>query len=250
MVPVRAEGMPRLTAAIVILLLGAAAFSGCASSNAPVAPPPPVAKPADPTHSVAIIGSGQSQFTVDEVRAQPGRTLDEVLKWYPYGGLLRPFAGVIHRAVNRYLLTDRDRTIEPALSVPPAAIVGEAMARSLLASGRFTEVRAFEREPTGGDGQQADLIVRVMVPAWGLMRMRTGDPDLVSGFVNTHAVMVAGGTGVLVWETEEDVTAPQRLPLESLARDQQVARHELLGVLERAGQRLASELLYARSGTP
>jgi len=245
MAPVLDQRMSRLTAVAAIFLLGTAAFSGCASSTTP-APPLPVARPADPTHSVAIIASGQSQFAVDEFGAEPGRTLDEVLK-YPYWGLLRPLAGVVHHVVNRYLHTDRGRTIEPTLPLPPSSIVGEAMARSLQASGRFTEVRVVEREPTGADGQQADMIVRVTVPTWGLMRVRAGEPDLVSGFVDTRATMSARGTGVVVWETEEDVTAPRRLPLESLTRDQQIARQELIGVLERAGQRLASELLYARS---
>src|SRR5262249_45089085 len=141
----------------------------------------------------------------------------------------------------------RGPTIDPALPMPPSSIVGEAMARSLRASGRFTEVRAFESEPTG-EGQRTDMIIRVTVPTWGVMRVRTGDPDLVSGFVDTRALMVARGTGAVVWETEQDVTAPQRLPLESLTRDRDLAHQELIGVLERAGQRLASELLYSRSG--
>ena len=237
----------RLTAVAAILLLALTA-SGCApSTTTPAAPPPPVARPAEPTLSVAIVGTGQSQFAVDEPSAQPGRTLDEVLRWYPYGGMLRPLAGVLHRAVNRYFHTDRGRTIDPALPTPPSSIVEQAMARSLRASGRFTEVRVLDGEPTG-DGQPADMIVRVTVPTWGVMRVRSGDPDLVSGFVDARALMVARSTGVVVWETEEDVTAPQRLPLESLTRDRDLARQELVGVLERAGHRLASELLYSRSG--
>jgi hypothetical protein len=58
--------------------------------------------------------------------------------------------------------------------------------------------------------------------------------------------MVIGGTGVVVWENSEDVTDPERLPLESFARDRRFTRQQLIDVLERAGQQLATELLYAR----
>jgi len=84
------------------------------------------------------------------------------------------------------------------------------------------------------------------VPAWGLVRVREGEPDLLSAFADVRAQMVLRGTGVVVWEDNEDVTNPERLPLEAFTKDREFTRHELTEVLERAGQRLASELLYAR----
>ena len=104
-----------------------------------------------------------------------------------------------------------------------------------------------EREPVGEDRRRADAIVRLAVPAWGLVRVREGEPDLLSAFADVRAQMVLRGTGVVVWENTEDVTNPERLPLEAFTRDPELARQELTDVLERAGQRLASELLYARS---
>jgi hypothetical protein len=85
------------------------------------------------------------------------------------------------------------------------------------------------------------------VPEWGLMRIREGDPALMSAFVDARGQMAIRGTGVIVWESSEDVTDPERLPLESF-QDRRFSRQQLVDVLERAGQRLASELLYARSG--
>jgi len=65
---------------------------GCASS----APhPTPVARPFDDVHRVAIIVSGESTFAVAEDRVEPGRTFDEILKWHPYGGALRPVAKLV-----------------------------------------------------------------------------------------------------------------------------------------------------------
>ena len=78
------------------------------------------------------------------------------------------------------------------------------------------------------------------------LRVREGEPDLLSAFADVRAQMVLRGTGVVVWEDNEDVTNPERLPLEAFTKDREFTRHELTEVLERAGQRLASELLYAR----
>jgi hypothetical protein len=59
--------------------------------------------------------------------------------------------------------------------------------------------------------------------------------------------MVMGRTGIVVWDGSEDVTHPESAPLASFLRNRDFAREAMTDVLERAGQRLASELLYARS---
>ena len=103
------------------------------------------------------------------------------------------------------------------------------------------------REPIGDDRRGLDAITRVTVPEWGLMRVRAGDPDLLSAFADVRAQMAVPTTGVIVWETSQDMTGPERLPLASF-RDRRFTRQQLVDLLERAGQRLASELLYARNG--
>ena len=85
------------------------------------------------------------------------------------------------------------------------------------------------------------------MPAWGLVRVREGEPDLHSAFADVHAELVLRGTGVVVWKSTEDVTDLERVPLATFTADRKFTRQQLIDVLERAGQRLASELLYARS---
>ena len=121
-----------------------------------------------------------------------------------------------------------------------------ALARALHASGRFEEIRALAREPLGAERRGVDAIARVTVPQWGIVRVRAGDPDLLSAFADVRAQLTVPETGVIVWETSQDVTAPDRLPLASF-KDRRFTGGQLLDLLERAGQRLASELLYARS---
>ena len=229
---------------VAILFLG-----GCASSAPPL--PAPVTRPFDDVHRVAIIVSGESAFAVAEDRVEPGRTFDEILKWHPYGGALRPVAKLVHRAVNKVRDADQGATAARNVDgVSPGSTIARAMARTLEGSGGFKEIRILEREPSGEDRPRDDgALVRVTVPAWGIIRVRERerDPDLVSAFADVQASMVMGRTGVVVWDGSEDVTHPESAPLAAFVRNREFAREAMIGVLERAGQRLANELLYARS---
>jgi hypothetical protein len=217
--------------------------SGCASS---VPPTPPTARPAEGARRIAVVATGDSKFTVVEHRSEPGRTFDEVVKWTPYQWL-RPLGALVQSGVNWLLDSGRAATTAADVGgVAPREVVAEVLSRRLQASASFDDVRMLEGEPVGEERQRSDALIRVTVPAWGLVRVREGNPDLLSAFADVRAQMVIPGTGVVVWESSEDVTDPERLPLESFTRDRQLTRQQLIDVLERAGQRLASELLYAR----
>jgi len=228
---------------LLVLLVGS--LWGCASS----APPPqPAARPFDNVRRLAVVVTGDSRFTVLEHSAEPGRTFDEVLGWTPYKSLLQPLAALLHKGINWLLESDSTEAAGRDLAgISPKAAVSIAFAQALAASEQFQEIRMLEREPVGEDRRRVDAIVRLSVPAWGIVRVREGDPDLLSGFADVRAEMVIRGTGVVVWEKAEDVTDPERLPLESFRKDSEFTRHHLLDVLTRAGERLANELVYARS---
>jgi hypothetical protein len=235
---------------VFLLVLAVLPLWGCASSAPPPlqAAPPPAQRPFDKVRRVAVVSTGESRFAVVEHSAEPGRTFDEVLKWNTYGPMFRPLAVLVHQGIN--WLVGRDRaagTAPEAGAVSPTLIVANALARALHASGRFEEIRALAREPIGDERRGVDAIARVTVPEWGLVRVRAGDPDLLSAFADVRAQMTTSGTGVIVWETSQDVTDPQRLPLDSF-RDRRFTRQQLVDLLERAGQRLASELLYVEDG--
>ena len=238
-----------LKSVVVVCALALLPLSGCASS--PPSPVPAVATPApgpfDGVRRVAIVATGESRFAVLEPATEPGRTFDEVLKWNTYGPLFRPLAALVHQGIHWLIGLDRAADTAPDIkAVSPPTIVSAAFARALRARGRFEEVRAVEREPMGADRQRIDVIARVTVPEWGLVRVRAGDPALVSAFADVRAQMAVSGTGVIVWETSQDVTESERLPLASF-KDRRFTQQQLVEVLERAGQRLASELLYAGS---
>lgn len=232
----------RAVAVLLVLL----ALAGCATT-----PPPRSAAPSfERVRQLAVVVSGDSTFTVLEHRAEPGRTFDEILKWSfmsPYSSLLRPFAELVHRGVNWLLATDSTGAARVDLGdITPRSLVAGAFVQALESSGRFDAIRAYGREPVGEERSRADAIVRITVPAWGLVRVQEGDPELLSAFADTRAEMVAPGSGVTIWTAGEDVTDAERLPLRTFSGDREFTRQQLLAVLQRAGQRMAAELLYAR----
>jgi hypothetical protein len=233
-----------LHAVAVLLVLVVAAVSGCASSP----PVRPTARPFDDVRQLTVVVSGESQFTVLENSAEPGRTFDQVLAWNPYGALLKPIADLVHQVNNWFVEFDRKADASADLrDVSPAWLVARAFEETLRASGRFDEIRTLQREPAGDDRHRADIVLRLTVPTWGLVRVREGDPDLLSAFADVRAEMVARSTGVALWKGDEDVTDPERLALKAFTSDRALTRQQLLDVLERAGRRLANELLYAQS---
>jgi hypothetical protein len=237
-----------LRALTLVLLVAMFSLWGCASA----APPPrPAARPFDDVRRVAVIVSGDSAFSIEEHAVEPGRTFDEVIKWIPsfsYQAMLRPAAQLIHRGINWALGADRAVLVASSLrGVSPRSVVADSLARTLEASGWFTDVRTFDREPSGEDRRRADAIVRVSVPAWGLVRVREGEPSLLSGFADVRGQMTMRGTGVVLWEYREDVTHAEQVPVDAFLNDREFARQEMIDVLERAGQRLANEILYSRS---
>jgi hypothetical protein len=241
-----------MRAVVVVLVVLLAAVSGCATSSpSSVASTPTTTAPAagrlGALRQLAVVPSGESRFTVIENSAEPGRTFDEVLRWGPFHSLLRPIAELVHEGINWLLQVDRKSDAAVDLgAAAPRSLVSAAFVKSLDTSGRFGEILAYGREPRGEDRRRADAIVRITVPTWGLIRVQEGDPDLLSAFADVRAEMVEPATGVVVWADSEDVTHPERLPLKSFTSDREFTRQQLLDVLDRAGQRLASELLYSR----
>ena len=231
---------PRSGIVAVVLL----ALWGCASAP----PPRPSARPFDDVRRLAIVVSGESSLSVVGHNAEPGRTFNEILAWYPTKAWMRPLAKLVHQGINWALALDQTAAIARSVDgISPRTVVAAAMARKLRASDWFEEIRTLERGPPAEDRRRDDAVVRVMVPAWGLVRVRDGDPDLLAGFADVRGQMMQSGTGVFIWDGSQDVTSPEEFPLGAFMKDREFARQEMIDVLERAGQRLANELMYARS---
>jgi hypothetical protein len=235
--------MHRAVAILLVLIVVVA--SGCASTS----PPQPTARPFENLRQLVVVASGDTTFAVTQHSAEPGRTFDEILKWGSFGGWWwKPAADLAHRGINWLLQLNRKSDVSAGLGdVSPREMVATAFASTLRASGQYDEITTLTAEPSGDDRRSTDAIVRLAVPAWGLVRVREGEPDLHSAFADVRAEVVLRGTGVVVWKRSEDVTDFERVPLATFSADRNFTRQQLIDVLERGGQRLASELLYARS---
>jgi hypothetical protein len=235
--------MRRVSAALCLALV---ALGGCVSSSPRAGSRRSL--PLAHDGQIVVVTSGESRFSVmHEGNVQLDPTLDDVLRWVPYGALWRAVAQLAVSGVNELSEAERRAATAPHVrGLAPRTVVAEAFARALVGSGGIREVRTLDREPLGADRRGAVAIVRLAVPRWGLLRVLEGKPDLVAAFADVSAQAVVPETGAVLWEHEEDVTHPDRLPLDAFTRDRQFTRQGIVDVLERAGRRLAAEYLYAK----
>ena|SRR5688572_4425928 len=231
----------------LVLALTITATAGCASS---VPPPPPAPTAAFPeVRRVVVVPSGDSQFAVVPTATDAGRVFDDLFKWLPHKRILISIARLVYQGVTDLIEPGRPVGTAPR-DVTPGLVVAAAFTQALRSRGSFEHVAAMEREPVGDARREADAIVRLAVPSWGLVRVREGEPPLVSGFADVRVQMVRPDSGVVLWDHAEDVTHPDRRFLDALAKDRALTRESLIEVLERAGQRVASELVYAQRRGP
>jgi hypothetical protein len=199
---------------------------------------------------IVVVPSGNSEFAMTQESSKDGeRVLDEVLRWIPYKEFLVPLAKAVYWGVTWLIESERTSRTVPK-DVTPGIVVTAAFTQTLRLTGPFQQVVAMASEPVGDARRETDAIVRLTVPLWGLVRVRNGQPALVSGFADVRAQLVLRETGVVLWEHAEDVTHPERLAADAVSKDRALVREGLVEVLERAGRRLANELLYARGGGP
>jgi hypothetical protein len=239
--PAARSTVARLTLAVLI-----GTMWGCASS-APAPSARPSGRALDGVRRIVVVSSADSRFSTVQTGATRAGAVDEVMKWLPYiPSKWALIAGLVYKGVASFI--DRPVSSGAPPGVTPGSVVADEFVRTLRSSRPFAEVVPLDREPTGDARRDTDAILRVTVPSWGLVRVREGNPQLVAGFADVRAQMVLPESGVVVWEHEEDVTHPERLPLEVVTRDRALSHEQLVHVMERAGRRLANELVYARGG--
>jgi hypothetical protein len=240
-----------IAARSLFLLLAFSVLAGCASVPPPPPSPPATAGPAfHGARRIVVVPAGDSQFTVPrggEGEDTAERVFATIFKWVPQKRALIAIAQAVYQGVTAFLEGERAAGAVPR-DVTPGTVVARAFAQTLARRAPFDQVVAMEREPVGDDRHDADAIVRLSVPSWGFVRVRDGQPPLVAGFADVRAHMVMRETGALLWQHEEDVTHPDRLFADALTRDRAAIREGMIEVLERAGRRLASELVYAQGG--
>jgi hypothetical protein len=242
----------------VLLMLAMVDLTACAPTMPSPSVAAPPSAPVGEVRRLAVVPLGESKLTMpgvsntaasDDAASTLGRVFGDIAKWYPKAALYQALAVVIQRGVDWIFQDKRSPAADRyTRGITPSAVVADAFARTLVVSGRFDQVRTLDREPVGDDRRDTDAVVRVLVPAWGIVRVRDGKPEMMAAYADARAQVVVRPTSALTWEHDEDVTHGERLPVQAFTSDPQLARQALMDVLERAGQRLANELLYARGG--
>src|SRR5262249_10145119 len=112
----------------VAVLLAAALSSGCASAPAPASSFP---RQLDRVGRLVIVTSGQTRFMIVEHSTEPGRTLDEIVKWTPYVWL-RSLLPLVHEGINQLVALDDKAVAGRDLDrINPRSVVGETLAQRL-----------------------------------------------------------------------------------------------------------------------
>jgi hypothetical protein len=237
----------------LVLVVALVSLSACAPSLPPPSVSAPTGPPVGAVRRLAVVASGPSTLTMPGPApstadsANVARIFGEIAKWYPKAAWMGPLAVLVQRGVDWLFEDGRSSAADRhARGVAPGAVVAEAFTRTLLTSKQFDQVRTLGREPLGEERREIDALVRIIVPAWGLVRVREGAPEMMAAFADTRAQVVVAPTSAVIWEHAEDVTHGERLPLQTYTGDSELTRQALMDVLERAGQRLANELLYAQ----
>jgi hypothetical protein len=237
----------------LMLAVALVSLSACASSPPPPSVSAPAGRPVGDVRRLAVVPSGQTTLTMPAASSKTdadsvARVFGEIAKWYPPAAWMGPLAVLVQRGIDWLFEDGRSAPADRQLrGISPGAVVSAAFTRTLMSSGQFDQVRTLAREPLGDDRRELDALVRIVVPAWGLVRVREGKPDMMAAFADTRAQVVVPPTSAVLWEHAEDVTHGERLPLQSYTGDTDLTRQALMDVLERSGQRLANELLYAWS---
>ena len=232
-----------------LLALAVALFSACGGR----VPLRPSGDQLQGVGRLAVVVPAQSTFTVLNARMTAG-----VAQSMPRGmGILDTlfFLGlsVVLAGAEAGIASAEDAALTAAVAPHVAAIsapsvLGEAFVRTLRAARRFGEIPMLDREPQGDELKRFDVVVLLKVPAWGLVRVTREEQVLMSGFAIIQARMTMASSGQVVWEEEDDATGHGWHALDSFKQDAELTRRELTDTLERAGWRLAAELLYPRGG--
>lgn len=231
-------------------------LTACTSATPPPSIAAPPGAPVGEVHRLVVVPSGESKLTVPGVSSTAtasdavntvGRVFGDIAKWYPKAAIYQALAGLVQRGVDWIFQDKRSPAADKyARGITPSAVVADAFARTLVASGQFDQVRTLDGAPVGDDRRETDAVVRVLVPEWGIVRVRDGKPEMMAAYADARAQVVVQPTSTITWEHDEDVTHGERLPAQAFTSDPELTRQALKDVLERAGQRLANELLYAR----
>jgi len=131
-------------------------------------------------------------------------------------------------------------------TLSPRTVLIPALVQALHANGSM-EVEILDAAPSPDSGLRFDAVLLVRISSWGFQQLRERDP-LMTAFVEMQPQMRRAGTSEPIWSETETIIGRGQWLLKELNASPDLVRDELKETLERAGQQLAAELLYPRSG--
>jgi hypothetical protein len=189
---------------------------------------------------VAVVVAEDGAFTVVKERAKATAT----------GAVVFGLVGAaVASAANHGMDREEADRIRPGLTgFSPASPLRDAFVGALKGGGRI-EVDVVESERLL-QGQDHDAIIRLTIKDWGVRLPSRAISDKLAAFAEIEARMTRGRSQEVLWDEHEVSLGNGRHELAAYRQDAVLLRGELTEMLQGAGYRLATLLIYPREKAP
>ena len=119
----------------------------------------------------------------------------------------------------------------------------ESLYKTLNCSGRFMEVKVFNKPLTSKDTYQYDAVVTFCIQNWGLRKVDRYS-EKMAAFVELEVKMIQTRDKRMLWHEHDVALGRGRHPFESYQKDSELLQNDLKETIEEAGSRMANMLIY------
>lgn len=161
--------------------------------------------------------------------------------------------GLVGAAVAAAYNAQLDRSAAEALSPHLGGFSSRSelagiLARALKESARFSEVQMLDQEPTAAEARKYDAVLTIRIVNWGLRAPAPTESARLAAFAELQIRMVRVSNSETLWEEQDTVVGQGRYGLATYQQDRNLLRQELQDTIEKAGYRVATQLLYPKEG--
>lgn len=122
------------------------------------------------------------------------------------------------------------------------------LAKTLKESVRFSEVQMLDQKLPAAEARKYDAVLTVRIMRWGLRAPAPTESEALAAFAEIQAQMMRVENGETLWEERDTVVGQGRHGLAAYQQDRNLLRQELQDMIEKAGYRVAMQLLYPKEG--
>jgi hypothetical protein len=184
---------------------------------------------------LAIVIPPEGDFTVLYERAKGTAT----------AAVLFGLAGAaIAGSHNKSMDEDLAKSIRNVNQFSCGPIFRDSLKKSLMDSGRFSDVAFFDKDIEPGDASKYDAVLTLQIPRWGVRIVERGQTELVAAFVDVEAKMIKSSTSRVIWDEHDTVIGQSKRALSSYQFEKDLCSKDIQETADDAGQKTANIIIY------